>query len=301
MKLTSFLRLLRKAVGFSRCVVLIALGLSVGRADGTAPAKSTSTAAHSTSSSTAKTDDKDMKEITPVLAEKPASPFTVRVGAPLWVSAISGSVGVRGRVSDAAYINFTDIFNHLDYSIPGSIEVGYGKWGILLDGQYTKLSDTLDTRDIIFNNAAVQIEQAFADFNISYKVVDEDNFSLAPFIGTRFEYVRISGQASTTGRVLGTPLSFDESKEKAWADPILGVQLRYHITKPFCFIAKADVGGFGAASHLTYQAFGGFETQVTRWFYINGGYRYLQTNYSSNGFTWNIAYSGPQITCGFNF
>ena len=174
-----------------------------------------------------------MKQITAPV-EKPSTPFTFRLGAPLWVSAISGSVGVRGRVTDAQYISFSDLYNHLDYAIPGSLEVGYGKWGVLVDGQYTKLSDTLDTRDVLFSDADVQFEQAFAEFNLSYKVVDTPQFNLAPFIGTRFEYVRISGQASATrlGTILGAPSSFDESKSKCWADPILGFQAQYQIFKP---------------------------------------------------------------------
>jgi opacity protein-like surface antigen len=96
-------------------------------------------------------------------------------------------------------------------------------------------------------------------------------------------------------------LSFDESKETDWADPILGVQVQYQVFKPLALMAKADVGGFGAASHLTYQFFAGTQTQITRNIYVQTGYRYLQTNYSSNGFTYNVSFNGPQITFGVNF
>jgi opacity protein-like surface antigen len=249
----------------------------------------------------ATSDAKDMKELTPVLAEKPSSKLTVRLGIPGWASAVSGSTGVRGRVSDAKYISFSGLAEHLDYAIPGSIEVGYGKWGLLLDGQYTKLSDTLETRDILFNSAGIEMEQAFAELNVSYKVIETDKFCLAPFVGTRFEYVRLSGQATSTGRILGTPMTFNDSGSKAWADPILGFQAKYRVFKPCSLVAKADVGGFGAASHLTYQFFAGTETQITRNLYVSAGYRYLQTDYNSGGFTYNMAFSGPQITFGVNF
>ena len=291
MKLTNLLHIVRNALFISGCVAT--LGSSSGyAADATAPA--------TTASAKAPSDPKDVKQIS-APAEAPAPKLTIRVGAPLWVSAISGEMGVRGRVSPAKYVPFNDIFNHLDYAIPANIEVGYGKWGLLLDGQFTRLSDTLGSRDIIFNPADVQMDQAFAELNISYKVVETDKFNIAPFIGTRFQYLKVSGQASTTGRVVGAPLSFDESKETAWADPILGFQAEYQVFKPSKIIAKADVGGFGAASHLTYQFFIGQQTQITRSLYVDLGYRYLQTDYSSNGFTYNIALSGPQITFGVKF
>jgi len=291
MKLPHLFPKLVKTACIPCCIAMLAMGSTpIFAADATtsAPAKPS--------------DPKDSKQIT-APTEKPAAPWAFRIGAPLWVSAISGSVGVRGRVSNAAYVPFNDLFNKLDYSIPGSLEVGYGKWGVLLDGQYTKLSDNLNTRDILFNSASVQFAQAFAEFNLSYKVVDSDKLTVAPFIGTRYEYVKLSGQASATklGTILGAPSSFDESKSTDWADPILGVQAQYQVFKPTAIVAKADVGGFGAASKLTYQFFAGQRTQITRSFYMESGYRYLQTDYTSGGFTWNIAYSGPQITCGINF
>jgi opacity protein-like surface antigen len=293
MKLAYLLRVLYRAIGFSRCLVFFALIPSVGFAGDTTPAAQ--------ASATSKTDAKDMKEITAPV-EKSTSPVNFRIGTFLWQSEMSGSVGARGVVSDAKYIPFNDLEERLDYAIPGSIEVGYGKWGVLLEGQYTKLQETLEPpRGIFLNPASVDMEQAFADFNVSYKVVDQDGLTLSPFIGTRFEYIRIHAQASTTGVLLGQSRTFQGSSCEAWADPILGFQAAYKVFNPCTLLVKADVGGFGAASHLTYQAFGGIETQVTRCFYMSLGYRYLQTNYTSGGFTYNIAFSGPQISLGFNF
>jgi hypothetical protein len=295
MKLAISSTCLQKTARLQSCVAALLLG-SIATYGADAGTASSPTATKPTAS----TDPKDLKEIA-APEQKPVSPLTVRIGIPGWASAISGSTGIRGRVSDAQYISFSGIVEHLDYVIPGSVEVGYGKWGLLIDGQYTKLHETLDTRDILFNSASVEMEQAFAELNISYKVIETDKFSLAPFIGTRFEYLSLSGQATSTGRVLGTPRTFSESGNEAWADPILGFQAKYRVFKPCSLVAKADVGGFGAASHLTYQFFAGTETQITKNIYVSAGYRYLQTDYNSGGFTYDMAFSGPQITFGINF
>ena len=191
MKPTNSSRHVFKVVLLS-CYAALSLGSSAVYADTPAP-----TTGNPAAATKAPSDPKDLKQIT-APAEAPASPLTLRIGLPVWVTAISGSVGVRNLVSPAAYVPFNDLYNHLDYSIPGSVEMGYGKWGVLLDGQYSKLSETLNPPGPLLNSAAVQFEQGFAELNVSYKALDTDKFALAPFIGTRFEYVIISGQASAT-------------------------------------------------------------------------------------------------------
>jgi hypothetical protein len=250
-----------------------------------------------------------MKEINPPEVEK-SSALKFRIGIPAWASAVSGQAGVRGNVSDIGYISFTNILEHLDYVFPGSIAIDDGKWGVLLEGQYVKLSENFSVpisgplsgpigakiNPVV--GGKVEMEQAFADFNVSYKIVGTDKLTIAPFIGTRFEYVRIHGSLEGSG-----PLSksLNEDGSRAWADPILGIQAQYQIFKPTAFVAKADVGGFGAASKLTYQFFAGAQTQITRNMYVSAGYRYLSTDYSSDGFAYKVAYQGPQITFGINF
>jgi hypothetical protein len=288
------------------CLILFALGSCAVFAEASSSPK---TATTTSGSKATPSDAKDMKEITPPQVEQ-SSALKCRIGIPAWASAVSGQAGVRGNVSNIGYISFTNIIRHLDCVVPGSISVDYGKWGFLLEGQYVKLSEDFSVpisgplsgpigakiNPVV--GGKVEMEQAFADFNVSYKVVATDKLTLAPFIGTRFEYVRINGSLQGSG-----PLekSLDEDGSRAWADPILGLQAQYQIFKPTALVAKADVGGFGAASKLTYQFFAGAQTQITRTMYVSAGYRYLSTDYSSDGFAYKVAYQGPQITFGVNF
>ena len=253
-----------------------------------------------------KTAPNDMKEITPPQTGD-SSQLKFHIGLPAWASGISGEMGAKGAVSDVGYISFSNILEKLDYVIPGSLSVDYGKWGVLVEGQYVKLGLDFSAPingplpgprgPTIVVGATVKMEQAFADFNLSYKVIDTDKFTLAPFVGTRFEYVKLSGTFGGTG-----PLGdVDASGEQTWADPILGVQASYQVFKPVAVVAKADVGGFGAASKLTYQFFIGTQANLTRNLYLSAGYRYLSTDYNSDGFTYNVASQGPQLTFGVYF
>jgi opacity protein-like surface antigen len=239
----------------------------------------------------------DIQEIAPDGVENSKSPVKVRVGIPMWMSSISGDVGVRGQVATMNTIEFGQILERLDYVIPGSVGVEYKKWTFLTEGQFVKLSDTVSPEGPVFTSGNLEMEQAFIDVNVGYKVVETEDFTLAPFIGTRIEYVSLDLQFNTP--LPG--LSLNRSGDNAWADPILGLGFSYRPIKPLALMAKADVGGFGAASHLTYQALAGVEVQITRNFHGSLAYRYLSTDYSSDGFTYDVNYGGPQISFGFHF
>ncbi len=288
---------------------------------GIAPAQTTNTSAPSASSTSnpsnavatstqksapAKSSSTDLA---PNLAPPPAkaSPFQFDIGAPLWSSAISGTMGFKGYTAHA-YVSFSDLWNHIDYVVPLTMDAHYQKWGFHLDGQYVKLSAPLDPRGVLYKSGDVTMEQAFANFNLNYKVVDTSRFSLNTSIGGRYNYLNLGG--TLQGRYIQGDHHFhkgyqvpDQSADGnvEWVDPILGVTASVQICKPVSLQFLADVGGFGVGSHITYQFFAGPQVQIARNFYGNVGFRYLYTNYSEGGNVYNVDMSGPQMTFGVNF
>jgi hypothetical protein len=86
--------------------------------------------------------------------------------------------------------------------------------------------------------------------------------------------------------------------------------------------AEADVGGFDAnsssafeiqregrtiarepvdSSDWSYQVQGGLEFQISRWFWLQVGWRYIKYDYNQGGFTNKTALNGPQLQAGINF
>jgi hypothetical protein len=86
-----------------------------------------------------------------------------------------------------------------------------------------------------------------------------------------------------------------------WTDPYLGVAGRYKLGKPFYLTGKVDVGGFGAGSDVSVQAYGGLGCEITRSIYAELGFRYLYEDYDSGGYSYNVSTYGPQITVGVQF
>ena len=122
--------------------------------------------------------------------------------------------------------------------------------------------------------------------------------------------------------LLGIPRSLRVSGSIDWVDPVIGMKGKLQVWKPVSLWAEGDVGGFDAngdsafvltrkgrrpvleqvsSSDWSYQAQGGVEFQVSRWFWTQLGWRYLKHDYVTGGFTNKIAMNGPFVQAGVNF
>ena len=55
------------------------------------------------------------------------------------------------------------------------------------------------------------------------------------------------------------------------------------------------------SSDWSYQVQGGLEFQISRWFWLQVGWRYIKYDYNQGGFTNKTALNGPQLQGGINF
>ena len=242
-------------------------------------------------------DPSDRSKETPALESRYTTPADTefRIGIPGWLSGLSGDIGVRGVVTDPD-ISFGDILNNLDMMLAGSIYARYHRWEFSADGLYLRVSKDAQLRGLLFGAAHVAIKDAFSEQFIGYRLINCDQGFLSAFAGARWNY------ESGDFRLLGARLAGRRaSGSVSWVDPVIGSSGRAHLWKPVSFWAKGDIGGFGAASDLTWQVQGGLEIQVTRWLYSNIGWRYLKNDYESGGFTNKTELNGPYIETGFSF
>jgi hypothetical protein len=277
-------------------VSILVLGMTLATAQTT---NSNTATATGTTTVVKKAKSNDPKEITPVVAEQPvpANPFQFSIGIPAWSSAIEGTTGIKG-VSGHIDVPFSTLWDHVSMVVPLAMDAHYGKWGFHVDGQYVKLTEHFQTDEILFSSGNLTMEQAFANFNLNYQVLDTERWNVETSIGGRYNYLSLAG--SLQSKHILVP-SHDESGNISWVDPILGTNATVHIYKPFSLQFLGDVGGFGVGSHITYQFYGGGKIQIARYFYSELGYRYLYTDYSSGGNVYDVAMKGPQITFGANF
>jgi hypothetical protein len=89
-----------------------------------------------------------------------------------------------------------------------------------------------------------------------------------------------------------------------WVDPVIGLRGRFNLNKAFYLTAESDVGGFGIGSDIAVQVYAALGCQITRNIFSEVGYRYLYDDFrdeSANGFLYQLALHGAQITVGLKF
>lgn len=87
----------------------------------------------------------------------------------------------------------------------------------------------------------------------------------------------------------------EAAASKSWVDPFVGFRGRYNITDQLYVAARGDIGGFGVASDLTWNAFAALGYQWTRSFSTELGYRHLAIDYSDGGFIYDTEMSGVYL------
>ena len=102
-------------------------------------------------------------------------------------------------------------------------------------------------------------------------------------------------------QILTDKLDARYSRTDDWFDPYVGFRARYNLSEKFYVLAKADIGGFGVGSNLTWQASAAIGCQLTKNMFAEAGYRFLAVDYQQNGFTYDVRTQGAEVTLGITF
>jgi opacity protein-like surface antigen len=280
-------------------------------------------------------DPKDGKEVVPPPLVQPwcetPAPLEIRVGIPGWLSGVSGDAGVKGIVGslDVPFHKLLDHLTHIPLAL--SVDVHYQRWEMFGNGEYVEVGDSVTLPGLLFTNANMHLKTGGAGAFVGYRLINCDKAYLSLFAGARYTYMEGDLSIFNNGdarlvilrRLLGLSNKLDFSGSTGWVDPVVGARGKVRIWKAMSFYAEGDVGGFDAnsgsafavhregrrnivktpidSSDWSYQIQGGLEFQVSRWFWAQASWRFLQYDYVQEGFTNKTALNGPFIQSGVNF
>ncbi len=88
------------------------------------------------------------------------------------------------------------------------------------------------------------------------------------------------------------------SANEQWVDPIIGFRGQYNFNDHWYLAGTADVGGFGIGSDLTWSLEAAVGYNFSNKVSAELGYKYLYTDYSNGGFSYDMAQAG--IYTGLN-
>src|SRR5262249_8284291 len=163
-----------------------------------------------------------------------------------------------------------------------------------------------------------------------YRLINCDKAFLSLFAGARYNYEGVNlsifdngnAQIPILRELLGLPKKLDAEGSIDWVDPVIGARGRVRIWRATFLYAEGDIGGVAANSasavfvggqgrellgkpssseDWSYQLQGGRECQVSRWFWAQLGWRWLRTDFVSEGFTNKTDLNGPFVQGGVNF
>jgi opacity protein-like surface antigen len=193
-----------------------------------------------------------------------------------------------------------------------------------------EVGDSATLPGLLFTNANAHLKVGGAGGFVGYRLINCDKASLSLFVGARYTYLEGDLSIFDNGdarlvilrRLLGIRKRLDFSDSTGWVDPVIGARGRVKIWKATSLYAEGDVGGFDAnsgsafeihregrtivrdsvdSSDWSYQIQGGLEFQISRWFWLQVGWRYLKYDFVKSGFTNKLDLNGPLVQGGVNF
>jgi hypothetical protein len=216
----------------------------------------------------------------------------------LWLASVEGTVAATpppdpGQPIDAAFL---DIVPHLTGALMLKSELGFGRWGIVGDISYISLSvDAAPVANPDIISATVDPESLISTVALRYRVIDNPGAQVDVLAGARISYAALGVQIHLPNRdLLG-------DAEETWVDPVIGVRGRFPLTPHWSAVGYADIGGFGVASDLTEQVYGGFEFDAGEHWDLTAGYRFYKVDYTNLPLRLDLEMSGLMLGATYRF
>ena len=215
----------------------------------------------------------------------------------LWGAGISGDVASFGLPTVDIDASFSDIFDNLDFGAMFVSELRYGRFGIVTDLVYVKLSLEEDTPlGISANSVTLDAETLAFTLAGEYRVLEAPAGSLDILAGARVWHV--DTDLSFRGGLLN---GIGDNDGDTWVDPLVGAKGRFNVTPRIYLTGWAMAGGFGASSDFMWDLLGGAGYQFNRNISAVLGYRGMGVDYENDGFVFDVIEHGPVIGAVFRF
>ena len=230
---------------------------------------------------------------TAVLAEG-TNDWTFDVAPYLWIA----NVGVETSLpslppTTPAGVDRFD--SHLSAGAMLAAQAHYRSVGLLVDFAWLRLDTEALHPGPAFSSVGLKSDFIHTTTAFSYTLPLRGRFHTDILAGARLWHV--NEELDFQGGLLP---GFKSSGAKTWVDPMIGADMRYDLSPRWSVLAKGLVGGFGAASDIAFEVFGGVSYRITDWCSATAGYRYLHEDYRRDRFAFNLDAHGMLVGFGFH-
>ena len=223
-----------------------------------------------------------------------------------WAAGMKGDVKSGNLPQTSVDIDFSDIWDNLDFGAMGTFEGRKGRWGFLFDAIYMKISTSATASRTgpgpigatATAAADLKLEQAMLSAAAVYRV--SDGPTATDLVGG-LRYTKIDAEASINASLFGQTGFVARSGDKDWVDPYIGVRVQHPVADRWTLVGYGDIGGFGVGSDFTWQALAGVSYDFSKSVSGKFGYRYISVDYDKSGFLYDMDSYGLFAGVGFRF
>lgn len=216
----------------------------------------------------------------------------------LWAAGFSG----WGRIGESTPTvkfdaNFSNLWRNLNFGAMGNFEARNGRWTIVFDAIYVKLSNTsapllggeLGTAKLTGDETILQLAGA-------YRVLDSPVTPVDVLVGIRFTDLYADLAFSQSALLPNGP---SRSNSTNWTDGFVGLRAAYVLSEKWSVVGYADAGTGG--TRYSWQLYGGVNYNFSKTIVGKLGYRVLTQNYEKTNFLYNVRTSGIFAGVGIRF
>lgn len=226
-----------------------------------------------------------------------------RIAPYLWGTAIDGNVAhERLPIDTHASMSFGEVWDNLDVGAMGAFEARKGKYGMLADGMFAKLSTTVHA-PVAGAALPVQLKARTATSLLAFRYgwLESDNGNLDLVAGVRMWSAQTRLAYSIPVPVPPpVPQQYSGSQRERWVDVQVGVKGRRELSNRM-FVGGWVLAGKGESDLSTdVMLLAGYG--INERLSIVAGYRWLSTDYeTSGGFKFDTTMQGPGIGLEYQF
>ncbi len=216
----------------------------------------------------------------------------------LWLTSLHGDLGVVRAIQPVSVdISPWYLIRHMHFGVMGAFEADKDRFVAVSDNVYAYVGIThhITIRDVDFATATVAPKMFITTNDVGYRMLDDPSLSIDILGGFRLYHVR-PGISLT-----GPRRSFEGEQSHTWANPLVGLRFKGHLSDKLSWSVWGDVGATSPSDHNG-QAFGSLQYAFARSWTAILGWRYLTTNYDNGqGFVFNVNLDGPLLGASFRF
>ena len=216
-----------------------------------------------------------------------------------WLPSLDAEVTSRSGGTPAfTSVDAGNVLEALNFAFMAAGEVHYGRVGIIQDFVYADLGAGGNLSGPLASKVNVDTTVLISTTAVGYRAYEQDGWLVEPFAGAR--YVDLELGVKIAG---GGPLGVERaaSVDLNWWDPIIGLRGRAPITRSLSAAGFVDIGGFGAGSDFSWEAYAGLDYAFTENVSAVAGFRYLSINYDQGRTEVKLDTYGPVVGAMLRF